>query len=124
MIDEVNAKKSDLTTIRQQSKMWVENVIHNIKHFENTRPVNYLKDKFRDLPALILCAGPSLKDDLPFIKQNQDKFLIIAVNKITEFLLKNEIVPDFVIASDAWKLNITLDFSNPAYKNINFIFLF
>ncbi|AXX93544.1 hypothetical protein CPU12_11370 [Malaciobacter molluscorum LMG 25693] len=50
--------------------------------------------------VLIISAGPSLDKNIDWIKQNQDKFVIICVDVILRKLEKNNIIPDIVVSID------------------------
>jgi len=50
--------------------------------------------------VLIISAGPSLDKNLEWIKENQDKFVIICVDVILRKLEKNSIIPDIVVSID------------------------
>lgn len=54
----------DMNTIKKMSKVWINN---SIKSFTNPKlryPVNLLENTFKNKTALILGAGPSLKDNI------------------------------------------------------------
>lgn len=78
-----------------------------------SRTVNYIKADFKVLninmrksslfdkkPIIILAAGPSLQKNIEFIKENQNKFIIVALYVILPYLEKNNIVPDIVTQYD------------------------
>lgn len=50
--------------------------------------------------VLIVSAGPSVDDHLDWIKENQDKFIIVCVDVILKKLEKNNITPDIVVSID------------------------
>ena len=64
-------------------------------------PINNLINVFHDLPGLIVGAGPSLDKNIELIKENQDKFIIAAVNSSLPALHKAGIVPDFCVVCEA-----------------------
>ena len=55
-----------------------------------------LKGKFKDIPAIIVSAGPSLHKNISTLKANKDKALIFSVGTAAKALYENEIVPDFI----------------------------
>lgn len=77
-------------------------------------PLNFINNGYKTLnlskqisttlaenkPTLVLGAGPSFKTNLPWIKLNQDKFIIIAVSAVLKALQKNKITPDIVTHID------------------------
>ena len=52
-------------------------------------------DKDPQIPAFIVGSGPSITELLPFIKENQDKAIIISCGTSIDILLNNDIKPDF-----------------------------
>ncbi|WP_424688447.1 motility associated factor glycosyltransferase family protein [Halarcobacter ebronensis] len=61
---------------------------------------NQKLDIFRKNKVLILAAGPSVKKNLDFIKENKDKFIIVAVYNIIPLLTDNDIIPDIITQYD------------------------
>lgn len=58
------------------------------------------KKLLKDKKVLLISAGPSLDKEINWIKENQDKFIIICVDVIVKKLEKNEIIPDIVVSID------------------------
>lgn len=58
------------------------------------------------LPVLILGAGPSLQNEIEFIKKQKDNFFIIAVYGTMPFLEKNNIKPDVVVQYDEGDIGV------------------
>lgn len=121
IINLCESKKADISTISKLSKEWIKNNINNFRRMTNSRPLSLLKNLFIGKTVLILAAGPSLKDNLDLIKQNRNKFIVFAVNKVFEYLIENEIEPDFLIASDAMWLDYTMRVNPEIFERINLI---
>lgn len=96
------SKNNDINTIKKQNKHWVYYTIANALNSINARPLSVLKGLFKDKNALILAAGPSLKDNIEKIKEQRKDFVIFAVNKIFKYLIENGIEPDFVVVADKY----------------------
>ena len=83
-----------------------------LKHY--TRPIEYLFSDYRflnssftfdnkhlrDKPFLLLAAGPSLEKNAKWLKENHQKFVIVAVSAVLAFLQKESISPDIIIQLD------------------------
>lgn len=117
------SKLVDINTITRFSKDWLYNLIDNIVSINSTNAyrLSDLESKFIGQTALIAGAGPSLADNLHNIKNNRDKFVIFAVNKTVQYLLQNDIIPDFVVCLDAGNIDRTLGGMENNYNNINAI---
>lgn len=111
----------DLNTIKKLSKNWVINILHNATSKERNYPINLLENAFKNKTALVLGAGPSLKDNLEKIKNNRDKFVIFAVHRTLETLKNSGIVPDFCVVIDAKWIKETIKTDNDYLKDINLI---
>lgn len=115
------SKSVDQNTIFNQCKLWTQNSILNISSFANARPHSYLANKFSNKTALIISAGPSLAENIEKIKQNRDKFVIIAVCSIYKYLLKNNITPDFITFADSRFLVEHVRGEEESLKNMNIV---
>ncbi len=104
------SKMVDVNTIIKFSKRWLLNALKNISAVNNSTvyKLSDLENKFTGQTALILAAGPSLKDNIEKIKENREKYVIFAVNKVLRVLNAEGIVPDFAVCMDAGGINATL----------------
>jgi len=61
---------------------------------------------FSERPLLLLTAGPSLGKNIEWLKDNHQKFLIVAVSATLKILYKYNIVPDIVTHLDGFKTSL------------------
>lgn len=66
-------------------------------------------NKFRNVPCVVVAAGPSLDKNLEYLKEIKGKFPIIAVDTAYRNMIANGIKPDIVCAADSSYEN-SLDF--------------
>lgn len=71
--------------------------IYNLKCIFSSPNISDIKDIYKGKTAIILCAGPSLKKNIETIKNNQNKFVIFALNPTLKLLKENDISPDFIV---------------------------
>ncbi|NVJ54390.1 MAG: motility associated factor glycosyltransferase family protein [Campylobacteraceae bacterium] len=73
---------------------------------ENILDVSKLHESFKntDKPILILASGPSSKYNEEWLKENQDKFIIVAIFASLSFCEKNSIKPDIIIQIDEYEI--------------------
>lgn len=114
-------KIADIKTIKVNSEFWVTSSIKFIKNSGRTYPISLLDKKFEGRTALIAGAGPSLKDNIDYIKKYSDRLVIFAVNRATNFLLKHDVIPNFIIFTDTKDIIKTFDSNSPKLKDINFV---
>lgn len=81
---------------------------------------------FDDKPILVVGAGPSLREEIEWLNENKDKFVILSVFAALKTLSKYDISPDIVIQLDEKipeAINLVNSFDNFDFvKNSVFIF--
>ena len=117
------SKTIDINTITRYSQYWLMNTIKNIKAINENSIYNLsdLNDKFIGETALLVAPGPSLAENIQYIKDNRNKFVIFAVNKVLQVLLDNNITPDFVVCVDPRFVLKTLVATDEQLEKINCI---
>lgn len=90
------------SSILSQGKLLDGNFRKNTTN-ESLKNVHYL-DELRDIfykqEVYFLAGGPSLEDKIELLKQ-ADKKIIVCVGTVVKLLLKNNIIPDYVVMIDA-----------------------
>ncbi|MHB1419679.1 MAG: motility associated factor glycosyltransferase family protein [Bacillota bacterium] len=82
------------------SKIWFDAFLRNIKVMSKGIPVDELKNKFQNKPAIIVSAGPSLRKNIHLLKKAQDKFIIITGGRNLKALIDIGVTPHFVCIID------------------------
>ena len=98
-------KNINIATLSRFQNLWVRNIFKNYKLFLEHKGIIHFFDKYKNVPVLIISAGPSLGENIELIKKNQNKFIIISVDSCFQTLIKNDIIPDFVITVDPQYIN-------------------
>lgn len=80
----------------EDSLIGLEHNLQNIKYILKSKDTILLKDKFKQKPAIVVAAGPSLNKNIHELKKAQGKVVIIAVDTIINRLLNEGIIPDFI----------------------------
>jgi hypothetical protein len=73
ILNAIKNKGVDMNVLAFNSERSVQNILAHMTIYPQIRPVDYFKGKFEGKTALVLSAGPSMKDDLEKIKENKDK---------------------------------------------------
>jgi hypothetical protein len=81
----------------------LENLTEN-----QTRFSDVLQDAFKGRTAVILAGGPSLNEALPWVRENRDRLLVIAVSRISRTLSEAGIVPHIVTSVDPFDLSFEI----------------
>ena len=77
------------------------------------------KDAFKDKPAIIVSAGPSLNKNIETIKKYQDKALIFCVGTAYKTLDNNGILPDFLHVIE--RRNTLVHYDIPSLSRVNLV---
>lgn len=98
--------QSGLLTKFKDGPRCLQNLANNLATIIESPGINSLGDKFANIPAIIVAAGPSLAKNISLLKETHDQFVIIATDTTFELLLANQIIPHFVMTVDPTELNI------------------
>lgn len=101
-------RQIDANTLDLLAEMHIKNFVYNIKHIINSPETSLLKETFKDKPAILVSAGPSLEKNFRLLKGNEDKFVIITGGRTLKVLLEEGINPHFVVSMDPSDENFDL----------------
>ena len=102
-------KTSEMVQINKDTqayfaKKMVPNMLKNMKFIRESRFISDYVEKIpKDIPAIIVAAGPSLDKNIDRLKEAKGKAFILAVDTAMRQLLKHDIVPDAMVTLDAAK---------------------
>ncbi|MCP4131399.1 MAG: motility associated factor glycosyltransferase family protein [bacterium] len=101
----LSTKEVNIATLAKFEKIWSSNIARNIGAFAASPGANIFYDMFKDMPALVVAAGPTLLHSLEFIRKNRERMIIVAVDTAYGVLLHHGIEPHFCIAVDPQVIN-------------------
>ena len=97
----IQKNKINTATFNKFGKRWCKNSIKNIVQYSKHDGIGIFCDKAPDgLPFLIVGAGPSVNEILPFLSVIKKKCIIICVETVLWAFIKANVEPDFVILTD------------------------
>ena len=76
----VERRTINMNTLRRFGRRWVRNLVANLSIIGAARGVDEAEGKFLGTPALVVAAGPSLDDVLPYLPELSRRCLTIAVD--------------------------------------------
>ncbi len=88
----------NFNTISSFRLLWIKNAILNRDKIQDCYDLSYLQDKYMDIPAVIVSAGPSLKKNIDLLKEF--KGIILCMGRTLDALMDRGIRPDFVCCVD------------------------
>jgi len=77
-----------------------KNTFKNLSHLAHSPDVGEMANEFTDIPFILIGAGPSLDESIDFLKQVQDKAIIVVSNSSYRKLINNGIKPHLVVTAD------------------------
>lgn len=90
----------NLATEYQYQFVFSGNMIKNIPYLLESESISVLENRFKSYPAIVVSAGPSLDKNIQELKKAQGKAVIISGGRTLKPLLKNGIIPTFVVSID------------------------
>jgi len=89
----------------QHGSLIQRNAILNLPAMCSSHGLGPLRNYFKDQPAVLIAAGPSLNNTIKHLKKYRTDVLVFCVDTAYSLVLKEGIVPDFVSATDPTELN-------------------
>lgn len=102
-------KNTQMTRINRDtqnffSKRMVSNSVRNLVFIKDSRLItDYVGKIPREVPAIIVAAGPSLDKNIEILKKAKGKAFILAVDTAVRHLVKHNVMPDAMVTLDAGK---------------------
>jgi len=97
-------KAGNLLTHFQRGAMYFENALANFRH-QSSPDVGRLFGRFRNLPLIIVSAGPSLDLNIQHLRGAEDRIFILAVDTALRPLLAAGVTPHAIVVADPGALN-------------------
>ncbi|NFB70118.1 motility associated factor glycosyltransferase family protein [Clostridium butyricum] len=82
------------------SKRWFDTLIDNFKYMLNGVPADVYMNKYKNRPAIIVSAGPSLEKNIDLLKEVKNKMIIMSGGRTLKGLIDKSITPDLVAVID------------------------
>ncbi|MDI3540984.1 MAG: hypothetical protein PWP66_522 [Thermosediminibacterales bacterium] len=101
----INKEIIDRNTVIFFSQKWTDNFFENLPFTVRSTPVKYFFDSMKGFPIIIVAAGPSLDENIHYLKEAKGKAVIICAGSAFKALLKEGIIPDFIVSIDGSEPN-------------------
>jgi len=118
-------KKTNKNTLNKKLQPWCQNLVYNVQRVIDSFPLMNLFGKFKGIPAFVILAGPSLKNNIKELKKVGDKGIIIATDTAFRPCLDEGIKVHLVMAHDAnpqgmrfFLLNSAKSFKTPMFVSM------
>jgi hypothetical protein len=87
-------------TLLRFNQVWQRNFLSNRNAIQRNPGVIALKNRFRDIPCIVVGAGPSLDKNIRYLRKACEKAIILCCDAALKPLLSHNIVPNFVVVLD------------------------
>ena len=101
----LNRTEINIATLKRFDRLWTKNTFKNAARFFQIPGILGLQNLLEGVATAVICAGPSLEEDVGTLKCIREQVVIIAVDTALKPLLKRDIRPDFVITVDPQYIN-------------------
>jgi hypothetical protein len=101
----INNEIINRNTVIFFSQKWTDNFFENLPFTVKSTPVKYFFDCMKGFPIIIVAAGPSLDKNIRYLKEAKGKAVIICAGSAIKALLKEGIIPDFIVSVDGGEPN-------------------
>lgn len=105
LIETINSMRINRNTALYFAEQWQSNFMENLEYVFKSVPVKSFFGVFKNIPAVIVSAGPSLDKNIEQLKEAKGKCVIICVGTALKALLQKNIEPDFVVSIDGGEKN-------------------
>lgn len=113
--------RSNLATVIYYQYEWIENILYNMDKVITTPSLSGINGACTDIPAIVVGSGPSLKEDIEYLRRLKSHCLIIAAGSSLQALLHEGIEPHLVVSIDGGEPNY-LVFKDLDVSEIPFVF--
>jgi hypothetical protein len=96
----LDRREVNLNTLTRFGKLWLRNLVANLREFALSPGVSGLAGRFKDIPALVLAAGPSLDQLLPRLGELRRHMLVVAVDTSYGLCRGAGVEPDILVTVD------------------------
>lgn len=91
-------------TLINFSETDIINTFKNMEFLRESSSIHELRNVMpKDVPAILVAAGPSVEENIEVLKSVKGRAVIFAVDRILDYLLDSGVKPDFVITIDGKK---------------------
>ncbi len=107
-------------TLLRFNRLWEKNFAANQQAVQSNPGVLSLKNRFQNIPWIVVGAGPSLDRNIRLLSRAREKAVLIASDAALKPLLAHDIVPAFVASLDP-QIEIAKFFKNCSHRGITLI---
>ena len=119
VINEQISQVKSATALRF-NELWRQNFLANQNAIRRNPGVIALKQKFKDIPSIVIGAGPSLDKNIRLLRQAAGKTILFSSDAALKPLLHHNIEPSFVVCLDP-QADIAKFLTDVSHRNITLV---
>lgn len=105
LMEEIKFVHCNLATTDKFRENWLLNAFKNLRTISDTPVVSNFWGQFKNIPAIIVSAGPSLEKNIHLLNDVKEKALIICAGSSIRAMKRHEVTPHFLLAMDPGEIN-------------------
>ncbi|ECH9276464.1 DUF115 domain-containing protein, partial [Salmonella enterica subsp. enterica] len=113
---------ANLQTYQAFQSYWISNILTNLKYTIKSPSVECLRNAYLGITTVIVGSGPSLKEDIHYLRQLKNNCLIIAAGSSIQAFVREGIDPHLVVSMDGGPDNFQA-FKNVEIDNVPLLFI-
>ncbi|RKY37037.1 MAG: hypothetical protein DRP78_02130 [Candidatus Omnitrophota bacterium] len=122
ILDSIRTDAFSMHTLTKYRRLFIYNASLNFTEAMNSAGVKTLFDKFKNMPAIIVSAGPSLDKNVDLLHSVKGKALILSTDTAFKILLAHNIKPDLVFTADLYEKS-RLHFEDVSVTDVPVVFM-
>lgn len=96
----VTYSRMQIVTLLHNSRITCKNVAYNLPAYLGSPGIDWLKNRARGYPAILVAAGPSLARNIDQLRELRSHAVVIAAQTVLKTLLARDCPPHFVTSLD------------------------
>ncbi len=95
----------NLSTTDAYAKQWLSNAFATFPNAVNSPVIRHYFGQFKNIPAIVVSAGPSLEKNIHFVNEIKENAVVICAGSSIRAMKHNEVSPHFLVAIDGHQIN-------------------
>jgi hypothetical protein len=95
----------NLTTTDAYAKQWLSNAFDTFRNAVNSPVIRHYFGQFKNVPAIVVSAGPSLEKNIHLINQIKENAVVICAGSSIRAMKHNGVSPHFLVGVDGHQIN-------------------
>ncbi len=96
----LDRRQINKNTLKRFGTLWIRNLVRNLPLLSAGKGIADIASLYKDIPAVVVAAGPSLDSITPVLTELSKRALIIAVDTSLRACLNAGVRPDFLVVVD------------------------